>query len=153
TATGLQKSQDAGQTYKATGLGAAAVRRLEWPGPALVAATGEGVFVSSDGGATFAPAMSGISGGVRAGALASFFRIDPVMFAAADDGGVYRSSDGGRTWGHTGLEDEKVHDLVWLGPFLYAAGESGFYRSEDAGKKWTRISDSPGRPRRLLFPL
>ena len=44
-------------------------------------------------------------------------------------------------------------DLVWLGPFLYAAAETGFYRSQDVGATWTRLSDSPGRPARLMFPL
>jgi len=46
-----------------------------------------------------------------------------------------------------------VGDLVWLGPFLYAAGEHGFYRSQDAGANWTRLAASPGRPSRLMFPL
>jgi photosystem II stability/assembly factor-like uncharacterized protein len=154
TATGLQKSADAGQTYRPTGLGETPVYRLEWPGPALVAATGDGVRVSLDGGATFTGSALPTEGNaVRAVALSSFFAIDPVLFAAAASGGVFRSGDGARTWEPAGLAGEKVFDLVWLGPFLYAAGEQGFYRSEDAGKRWTRMSDSPGRPSRLLFPL
>ena len=52
-----------------------------------------------------------------------------------------------------GLADDVVHDLVWLGPFLYAAGEGGFHRSDDNGAHWTRLSASPGRPSTLLFPL
>ncbi len=154
TVTGLQKSADAGQTYRPTGLGETPVHRLEWPGPALVAATGEGVRISLDGGATFTGGSLLAEGkAVRAVALSSFFAIDPVLFAAAESGGVFRSGDGARTWEAAGLGGEKVFDLVWLGPFLYAAGEQGFYRSEDAGKNWTRLSDSPGRPSRLLFPL
>jgi photosystem II stability/assembly factor-like uncharacterized protein len=43
--------------------------------------------------------------------------------------------------------------MVWLGPFLYAAADGGFFRSSDAGASWTRLSASPGRPSRLLFPL
>jgi photosystem II stability/assembly factor-like uncharacterized protein len=86
-------------------------------------------------------------------ALSSFFSIDPVLFAAPDTGGVFRSSDGGATWAASGLADEFVGDLVWLGPFLYAAGERGFYRSQDAGASWSRLSASPGRPSRLMFPL
>jgi photosystem II stability/assembly factor-like uncharacterized protein len=153
TAQGLQKSVDAGQTYKPTGLGASHVRRLEWPGPALVAATDGGVRISQDGGETFAGPGTGLEGSVRAIVLSSFFAIDPVIFAAPEEGGVVRSGDGGRTWTRAGLEGEKVGDLAWLGPFLYAAGESGFFRSEDAGRSWTRQSDSPGRPSRLIFPL
>ncbi len=52
-----------------------------------------------------------------------------------------------------GLSEERVGDLAWLGPFLYAAGETGFFRSTDAGRSWTRLSASPGRPTCLLFPL
>jgi photosystem II stability/assembly factor-like uncharacterized protein len=154
TATGLQKSVDAGQTYRPTGLGETPVYRLEWPGPALVAATGDGVRISLDGGATFSGSSLPAEGGaVRALALSSFFAVDPVLFAAAASGGVFRSGDGALTWTPAGLSGENVFDLVWLGPFLYAAGERGFYRSEDAGKSWKRLSDSPGRPSRLLFPL
>ena len=86
-------------------------------------------------------------------ALSSFFAVDPVLFAAPASGGVYRSSDGGHTWVATGLADQVVGDLVWLGPFLYAAAEGGFFRSDDTGASWTRLCDSPGRPARLLFPL
>jgi photosystem II stability/assembly factor-like uncharacterized protein len=76
-----------------------------------------------------------------------------VLFAAPASGGVFRSSDGGRKWVSVGLEGQKVGDMVWLGPFLYAAAETGFYRSQDIGATWTRLSDSPGRPVRLMFPL
>ena len=41
---------------------------------------------------------------------------------------------------------ERVYDLVWLGPFLYAAGEQGFYRSDDAGKSWKRLVGLAGAP-------
>lgn len=154
TALGLLKSVDAGRTYRPTPLVGTAVHRLEWPGPALVAATGEGVRVSLDGAQTFPPRGSGLGEGeVRAFVLSSFFAVDPVVFAAPASGGVYRSGDGGRTWAPSGLTGERVFDLVWLGPFLYAAGEGGFFRSDDAGRNWTRLSDSPGRPSRLLFPL
>lgn len=153
TAVGLLKSPDAGRTYLPTGLVGTAVRRLEWPGPALVAATGRGVLVSEDGGARFVGPGAGLGPGeVRAVVLSSFYPVDPVMFAAPESG-VYRTGDGGRTWSPAGLEGQRVHDLVWLGPFLYAAAESGFFRSEDAGRSWTRLSDSPGRPSRLVFPL
>ncbi len=154
TALGLLKSVDAGRTYRPTALTGTAVHRLEWPGPALVAATSDGLRISQDGAPTFTGPRVGLAeGGVRAFVVSSFFGIDPVIFAAPAGGGVYRSGDGGKTWAPAGLSGENVFDLVWLGPFLYAAAEGGFFRSEDAGRGWERLSDSPGRPSRLLFPL
>lgn len=154
TSSGMLKSPDLGRTFKPTLLAGTLVSRMEWPGPALVLATGKGVLVSTDGGQTFNRAGEGMpSGEVRALVLSSFFPVDPVIFAAPVGGGVFRSGDGGKTWTPAGLQGEKVGDLVWLGPFLYAAAEGGLFRSEDAGRTWTRLGSYEGRPARLLFPL
>jgi len=154
TSAGLLKSPDLGRTFKSTVLAGTLVNRLEWPGPALVLATSRGVLVSTDGGQTFGASGEGLpSGEVRALVLSSFFPVDPVMFAAPASGGVFRSGDGGKTWTAAGLLAERVGDLVWLGPFLYAAAEGGLFRSEDAGRNWTRLGSYEGRPARLLFPL
>lgn len=154
TGAGLLRSRDGGRTFQPTVLAGTAVHRLEWPGGALVVACDRGVVVSRDEGARFEGPGPGLpEGPVRAMALSSFFSIDPVLFAAPATGGVFRSSDGGATWAASGLSGEVVGDLVWLGPFLYAAGEASFFRSQDAGATWTRLSASPGRPSRLMFPL
>ena len=144
TSSGLVRSRDGGRTFTPTALSEAAVRRLDWPGPALVVACDRGVLVTSDEGAHFLGPGRGLPpGGVVALALSSFFSLDPVLFAAPVSGGVFRSSDGGNSWSPAGLAGERVFDLVWLGPFLYAAGESGFHRSQDTGTSWTRLSASP----------
>ncbi len=154
TEAGLLRSRDAGRSFAPTALTAGPIHRLEWPGPALVVASATGLLVTRDEGETFAGPGEGLpEGGALAMALSSFFGADPVLFASPVQGGVYRSGDGGATWAPAGLEGEVVRDLVWLGPFLYAAGEDGFFRSDNAGQAWTRLSDSPGKPRRLMFPL
>jgi len=154
TAEGLLRSRDGGRTFGATALSGTAVHRLEWPGPALVVACDRGLLVTRDEGARFADPGQGLPPGpVQAMALSSYFSADPVLFAAPASGGVYRSSDGGATWTASGLSAQVVGDLVWLGPFLYAAGQDGFYRSQDGGASWIRLAASPGRPSRLLFPL
>lgn len=154
TAEGLFRSRDAGRTFEPTALAGSAVHRLEWPGPALAVACDRGLLITRDEGGRFEGPGAGLpEGAVRAMALSSYFLVDPVLFAAPAAGGVFRSSDGGGTWVAAGLAGESVLDLVWLGPFLYAAAERGFYRSQDVGKSWVKLADSPGRPVRLMFPL
>lgn len=154
TDRGLLRSRDGGHNFAPTSLTSGPVRRIEWPGPALVVASGQGLLVSMDEGVSFEGPGRGLpEGEVKAMALSSFFAVDPVLFAASAAGGVFRSSDGGQSWEGAGLADQVVADLVWLGPFLYAAAEGGFFRSDDTGRNWTRLSDSPGRPVELMFPL
>jgi photosystem II stability/assembly factor-like uncharacterized protein len=156
TPAGLLKSEDGGRTFGPTPLGVSPVRRIEWPGPDLVVAAGAGVFVSGDSGRTFRGPGHGLPGAaVLALALSSYYAVDPVIFAGLEAGGVFRSADGGRTWTSAGLSGAAVHDLVWLGPFLFAATDDGLFRTEDVGRNWTRLGEGlkARSARRLLFPL
>jgi ligand-binding sensor domain-containing protein len=156
TTEGLLKSPDLGRSFGPPLLHGVPVSRLEWPGPALVVATGRGVLVSLDGGASFTGPGTGLpSGDVLSLALSSFFAVDPVMFAGVGRDGVFRSSDGGKTWSPAGLSGQRVSDLVWLGPFLYAATDAGVRRSEDLGRTWLALGEGLEQRsvRRLLFPL
>lgn len=154
TSAGLLKSTDAGKTFAPTSV-TGAIQRLEWPGPALVAC-GQGLFVSENGAVTVRGTSEGLPAGpVSSLALSSFFDVDPVLFVGASEGGVFRSTDGGRHFAASGLSGVIVNDLVWLGPLLYAATDAGLYRSDDSGRRWEKIGEglSGRRVRRLLFPL
>ncbi|HUG52791.1 MAG TPA: hypothetical protein VMR21_04295 [Vicinamibacteria bacterium] len=154
TADGLLKSTDGGLTFAPTVLRGTPVTHMEWPGPALVVATGHGVLVSTDGAQSFGSGMGLPNGPPAALAVSSFFIVDPVLFTAVGDAGVFRSADGARTWAPAGLEGKTVRDLVWLGPILYAATTEGLFRSDDAGKRWTAASGLAAQPaRQLIFPL
>ncbi len=72
--------------------------------------------------------------------------------ASSDGDGVYKSTDGGKTWEHVGLASSRriprirVHpknsDLVYVasqGSPWGPSEERGVYRSEDSGKTWNRI--------------
>lgn len=66
--------------------------------------------------------------------------------------GVYRSTDGGKTWTHLGLENTRhigrvqVHpsnpDIAFVGALgnLWApSADRGVYKTTDAGKTWSRV--------------
>lgn len=129
--------------------------RLDWPGPALLVANLQGVFVSNDAAETF-DTSTGLPSGVPGGlALSSYFAADPVAFVGVGARGVYHSADGGRTWKPSGLDGRRVNDLVWLGPTLYAATDAGLFRSQDAGQRWIPIGEGleGGALKDLLLPL
>ena len=66
--------------------------------------------------------------------------------------GIYKSTDGGKTWHHTGLDDTRhisrirVHprnpDLVYVAALGHAFGpndQRGVFRSTDGGRNWERV--------------
>ncbi|MEM6803882.1 MAG: glycosyl hydrolase, partial [Bacteroidota bacterium] len=66
--------------------------------------------------------------------------------------GVYKSTDGGKSWKNMGLKASEhiskiiVHpensDVVWLaaqGPLWNLGGERGLYKSMDGGKNWKKV--------------
>jgi photosystem II stability/assembly factor-like uncharacterized protein len=89
----------------------------------------------------------------RLDAVITAIVVDPrdgnVLFAsswardAAAGGGVFRSTDGGRTWREAGLAGEAVRTLAMApsDPKVLVAGTlDGIYRSRDAAQSWERIS-------------
>ncbi|MBX6341929.1 MAG: glycosyl hydrolase, partial [Thermomicrobiaceae bacterium] len=82
--------------------------------------------------------------------------------------GVYKSTDGGRTWTNVGLRDTRhigdiaIHpenpDIVYVAALGHAWGrneERGVYRTTDGGRTWERVlykSDRAGSPDVALDP-
>ena len=73
-----------------------------------------------------------------------------TLYACANNG-VYKTTDGGRTWHRriSGMEGgEKITTLVKIGKTLWAASSPddpalsrpGLFRSEDGAESWTRVS-------------
>ncbi len=85
--------------------------------------------------------------------------IDPErvggLYIGVEEGGVYRSPDGGDTW--EGLNDGLYWDVHNVRPAadgeeLYATTGAGFHRSDDAGQHWGHVTQGIA-PHRYTMPL
>ncbi len=123
--------------------------------------TGGGVWKSSNGGGVWKNVSDGFFGGsIGAVAVSSW---DPnVIYAGGGEktvrgnvshgDGVWKSTDAGRSWTHSGLKDSRhisrihIHpknpDLVYAAVMGHLFGpneQRGVYRSSDGGKNWERV--------------
>jgi photosystem II stability/assembly factor-like uncharacterized protein len=125
-------------------------------------ATGGGLWKTTDGGETWAPVTDGQLRSSSVGALAISVTDPDVMFIGMGEScirgnvqpgdGVYRSTDGGKTWSHVGFESSdaiarvRIHpanpDIVFVasfGKYGAASDERGLYKSADGGTTWRRV--------------
>ncbi|MDE2794615.1 MAG: hypothetical protein OXL34_07330 [Gemmatimonadota bacterium] len=126
----------------------------------VASATG-GVFKTTDNGITLVPVFEH-EGTHSVGAIALHQRDTSIIWVGTGEranrqssswgDGVYKSSDGGRTWTNMGLRDSKhigriaLHpddtDLVYVAAMGHLWGpndERGLYRSTDGGATWQPI--------------
>src|SRR6266702_3105658 len=132
--------------------------------------TGGGVWKTTDGGLIWQNVSDGFFKRASVGAIAVSDSDPNVVYVGMGEttirgngshgDGVYKSTDGGRTWTHLGLENTRniakvrIHpqspDLVYVAALGHAHGpnpERGLYRSSDGGKTWQQIlfhSDKSG---------
>jgi photosystem II stability/assembly factor-like uncharacterized protein len=132
--------------------------------------TGGGVWKTTDGGLTWAPISDKYFGAGSIGAIEVAPSDPNVIYVGTGESpirgnvspgnGMYKSTDAGKTWTHTGLPNAgqigaiRVHptnpDLVYAAVLGHAFGpnpERGVFRSKDGGKTWDKIlfrSDSAG---------
>src|SRR3989442_8655657 len=110
----------------------------------FVVGTASGVFLGTSG--TSAKGMG--EQGVR-----HLTQADSAVFAAASDG-VYRSSDGGRSWGRWGVDAGEVWNIAVTpsdSRTLYASTQPAhFFVTRDRGETWQEVGtflDAPGAER------
>jgi hypothetical protein len=164
----VMKSVDAGVSWVLLGtrLGGSIVTAvaLDPHDPARIyAGRDAGASVSSDNGAHWSAINSGLEGCPSVLALA--IRPDGTLFAGTgriasnrfDCGGVFRSSNGGRTWTDTSLAphyvtslaiDPSNEEIVYAGTgrIGFFSPDAGVFRSADGGDNWTAIGAIPGQP-------
>ena len=121
-----------------------------------------GVWGTTDGGAYWENVSDGFFGTAAVGAIAVAESDPNVIYAGTGEAcirgnvshgdGVYRSTDGGKTWTNIGLQDTRhiarirVHsrnpDLVYVAALGHAFGpneERGVFRSADGGGTWEKV--------------
>jgi photosystem II stability/assembly factor-like uncharacterized protein len=111
------------------------------------ATTGDGVFLSTDGGETWTSRSSGLRSR-QIMDLAAHPGNPEVLFAASFNDGIYKSQDGGGSWqrSNSGMDpNEQIMALVIdpLRPDVLYAGSrtSGVFLSEDGGQTWRKHND------------
>jgi photosystem II stability/assembly factor-like uncharacterized protein len=131
--------------------------------------TGGGVFKTIDGGVTWAPVTDKYFGGTI-GAIGISESNPDIVYVGAGEAdirgnvshgdGVWRTSDGGKTWSSLGLADTRQisrvrvnptnPDIVYVGAFGHVFGpntDRGVFKTTDGGKTWRKIlyrNDSTG---------
>ena len=121
-----------------------------------------GVWKTSDGGTYWENVSDGFFRTSAVGAITVAESDHNVVYAGMGEScirgdvsygdGVYKSTDGGKTWVHLGLEDTRhiarvrVHpkdpDLVYVAALGHAFGpnrQRGVFRSKDGGKSWEQV--------------
>ena len=121
-----------------------------------------GVWKTRDGGTYWENVSDGFFNTASVGAIAVSEADPNVIYVGMGEScirgdvtygdGVYRSTDGGKSWTHMGLEDTRhiarvrVHpkdpDLVYVAALGHAFGpnkERGVFRSKDGGKNWEQV--------------
>jgi photosystem II stability/assembly factor-like uncharacterized protein len=131
--------------------------------------TGGGVYKSTDGGNTWVPMSDKYFGGTIGAIGVSESHPDivyvgtgefPIRGNVSHGDGVWKTTDGGKTWTFLGLAETqqisrvRVHpknpDVVWVGAQGHAFGpnaERGVYKTTDGGKTWRKVlfrNDSTG---------
>ncbi len=139
------------QWLQMRGPGLARVRAITVTSPdsestrVYVALSGKGILYSDDFCASWNSADSGLPDRY----ITSFLVVGEYMFAGGDFGGLYRSSDHGRTWVDVkhDINISAVSELVLDDAYILAGGwRGGLYRSSDLGEHWEHadagLSDS-----------
>ena len=143
---------------RSTAVASSAQRPLEY----YFGATGGGLWKSTDGGVTWQPVTDKQITSSSVGAVAVAPSNPDVVYIGTGESeirgniapgdGVYKSTDGGKTWTHVGLRDAqniskiRVHptnpDIAFVAAFGHHAApneERGIFRTTDGGKTWQKV--------------
>ena len=125
-------------------------------------ATGGGVWKTTDGGISWTPVSDGTFMTGSVGAIAVSMSDSNIIYVGMGEAclranishgdGVYKSTDGGKTWNNVGLRDTSQIGKLRIDPrnpdiaYVAAVGhpygpneERGVFRTRDGGKTWQKV--------------
>lgn len=138
--TGIAKSTDDGANWTlVTGApGSMGVTSLAIAGTYLYAGTFDGVFRSSNGGATWKAMNTGLTNK----AVSKIAAYGLNVFVLTYGSGIFASADTGATWkaANNGIENKLITGLAPVGSTMYITTSSyGMYKTTDGGATWTAL--------------
>ena len=127
----------------------------------FVAVASGGVWKTTNAGTTFTPVFDG-EGSFSIGCVVMDPKNPNVIWVGTGENnsqrsvaygdGVYKSTDGGKTWANVGLKasehigkiviDPRDSDTVYVaaqGPLWKEGGDRGLYKTTDGGKSWAKV--------------
>ena len=156
TASGLYKSYDGGASSNNIGFSNSAVTVLAIdptnPFTLYANAVGQGLFKSTDGGASWLAINNGLNALMEARSSVTALVVTPgnsnVLYAATAGLGIFRSIDGGANWNpfNDGLTNLDVRALIvgsGAPSTIYAGTSGGIFEMDDAPIRPGSISASP----------
>ena len=110
------------------------------PETLFLASNGDGIYKSTDQGASWARVNAGL-GSADVRLVVSSPRTPDLAFAAGGTAGLFRTTDGGSTWGAvTAFGDVSVRSIAFSpepdGPVMLGDAEGVVHRSDDGGETW-----------------
>ncbi|HXT16056.1 MAG TPA: hypothetical protein VN706_10540 [Gemmatimonadaceae bacterium] len=132
------------------------------PDAIYIATASGGVFKSSNNGVSFQPVFDKVDAMMSIGAIAVAPSSPQTVFAGTGEAntrqssswgdGVYKSTDGGKTWANVGLRDTKSIGRIVVDPtdpnIVYVAAqghlwgpnaERGVFKTSDGGRTWSKV--------------
>ncbi|HET7621923.1 MAG TPA: glycosyl hydrolase [Gemmatimonadaceae bacterium] len=132
------------------------------PKEAYFGAVGGGLWKTTDGGENWFPVTDGQISSASVGAVAVSESDPDIVFIGTGEScirnnimpgdGVYKSTDGGKTWTHVGFEgvdaiskiriDPSNPNIVYVaafGKYSEPSAERGVFKSTDGGKSWRKV--------------
>jgi hypothetical protein len=121
------------------------VRAFHLNGKNIFAATGDGVFLSTNRGTDWVAFNTGL--GINSGTVSCFAQTGNYLFAGTSGYGVYLSTNNGTSWSavNTGFKTTNgtwVSSLLRTGSAVFAglSNKGGIYRTTNNGTTWVPVS-------------